>query len=40
MDYDNNKDENVEKVMLLTTELLEKGKIIELMKNSVDKENK
>ena len=32
MDDDNNMDKNVEKVMLLTTKLLEKDKIIETVK--------
>ena len=40
MDDNNNKDENVEKVMWLTTALLEKGKIIEIMKNNIDDKNK
>ena len=32
MDYDNKLYENVDKFLLLTSELLEKGKIIEMMK--------
>ena len=39
MDYYYNKDENVEKVMLLTTEVLEKDKIFEIMKIHIDKDN-
>ena len=39
MDYYNNKDESVEKVMLLTTEVLEKDKIFEIMKIHIDKDN-
>ena len=38
-DDDNNIDENDEKIMLLITELLEKDKIIEMMKKIVDKNN-
>ena len=32
-------DENVEKVLLLTTELMGKEKIIEIMKKIIDKKN-
>ena len=34
MDDDNNMDENVAKVMLLTTEVLKKTKIIGMVKNN------
>ena len=37
MDDDNKMDENSEKFLLLTTELLEKDKIIEIMKKGIDK---
>ena len=39
IDNDNNMDENVQKVLLLTTVLLEKYKIIEMMKKNIDKKN-
>ena len=39
MDDDNNKYENVENFLLLTTELLEKDKKIGIMKKSIDKNN-
>ena len=39
MNDDKRRDENVEKVMLLTTELLEKDKRIEIMKNKIGKKN-
>ena len=35
MDDDNKKDENVDNVMLLTTELLEKDRIIEIITNYI-----
>ena len=35
---DNNKDENTEKVMLSTTELLKKDKIIEILINNIGKQ--
>ena len=40
IDDDNKKDENVDKVMLWTTELLENEKIIEIMINAILKKNK
>ena len=39
IDNDNNMDENVQKVLLLTTALLGKYKIIEMMKTNIDKKN-
>ena len=39
MDDDDNMDENVDKVLLLTTELLEKYKRIEITKKSIYKKN-
>ena len=39
MDDDNKMDENVEEVLLLTNELLEKDKIIVIMQKNIDKKN-
>ena len=40
MDYDNKLYKKVDTFLLLTSALLEKDKIIEIMKNSIDKKNK
>ena len=37
LDDDNRNDENVEKYILLTSELIQKDKIIEIMKNNIKK---